>query len=169
MVIVVMGAAGAGKTTVGRALALALGWPFHDADDLHDAASIARMRAGQPLTDADRGPWLDRVRAVIDAAIAAGTNAVVACSALKAQYRRRLAAGVPQVRFVFLDASPELLRQRIAQRTAHFAPVALVNSQLADLEPPFEGLTLDAARPIDELVEAIRATLPPSAEPRRSA
>jgi gluconokinase len=159
MVVVVMGPAGAGKSTVGRALATSLQWPFHDADDLHAPEDVARMRAGMPLTDADREPWLGRVRALVETAATTGTSVVVACSALRERYRRRIADGLPAVRFVFLQASPDLLRHRVASRPAHFAPVTLVDSQIAELEPPLDVLTLDAARPVADLVDSIRAAL----------
>jgi gluconokinase len=164
MVIVIMGAAGAGKTTVGRTLAEALGWPFVDADNLHSPANIEKMRAGVALTDTDRGPWLERVRQVIAQAIAEDRSAVVACSALRASYREVLrdASGPPHgdaVRFVHLEASEEVLRDRVARRVDHFAPAELVASQLATLEPPRDAVVLDAAQSVPVLVKAIRTAL----------
>ncbi len=155
MILIVTGVAGSGKSTVGRAAAERLGWRFVDADDLHDAAAIARIRAGQPLDDEMRSPWLGRVREEIDDAIAAGSPTVIACSALKERYRQVLAGGVPQVRFVFLAADEELLRARLTGREGHFAGPALLASQLADLEPPAYGLRLDASRPVEELADRI--------------
>ena len=154
-----MGAAGAGKTTVGRALAEALNWPFHDADDHHPPANVEKMRRGEALKDADRLPWLDRVADVIQAVLTADGSAVVACSALRKQYRTRLSRGSPDVRFVFLDASPDLLRTRLHQRSGHFATAVLLESQLAALEPPDGALTLDAREPIAALVGRIRTWL----------
>src|SRR5512145_1834630 len=101
MLLVLMGVSGAGKTTVGRLLAEQLGWAFHDADDFHPAANVAKMRAGEPLTDADRLPWLDALHALLTRLAAAHESAVLACSALKASYRQRLGAGVPDLRFVY--------------------------------------------------------------------
>jgi gluconokinase len=113
MVVIIMGPAGAGKSTVGRALAAALGWRFHDADDFHLTASIAKMRQGIPLEDDERDPWLVRVRSAILIEIAAGRDAVVACSALRDRYRTLLAGGLDEVRFVYLQADPGLLRSRL--------------------------------------------------------
>ena len=155
MILIVTGVAGSGKSTVGRAAAERLGWRFVDADDLHDAAAIARIRAGRPLDDEMRSPWLGRVREEIAEAIAAGSPTVIACSALKERYRHVLAGGVPQVRFVFLAADEALLRTRLAGREGHFAGPALLASQLADLEPPAYGLHLDASRPVEELADRI--------------
>ena len=153
------GVAGSGKTTVGRALAERLGWRFCDADDLHDAESIARIRRNQPLSDADREPWLQRVRSVIENTKAAGDPIVIACSALKARYRRALAEGLTGIRFVFLSGDPSLLRERLAQRRDHFAGPALLESQLADVEPPEEALHVDVSVPVEEIVDRIVADL----------
>jgi gluconokinase len=159
MVIVIMGASGAGKTTVGRQLAGDLGWPFLDADDLHPPENVGKMRHSIALTDADRGPWLERVRAVIEEHVARGHDAVVACSALRERYRALLSAVDGDVRFVYLRASAALLRDRVSRRSNHFAPVELVDSQLATLEPPGDAVVLDASQPVAAVVGAIRATL----------
>lgn len=156
-IVVVMGLAGAGKSTVGAALARALGWPFIDADDLHPAANIEKMRRGIALTDADRAPWLDRLRARIDTLLAAEQPAVVACSALRRAYRAYLRADA--VRFVYLKADYELLRQRLDTRRHHFMNPALLASQAALLEEPNDAIVVDAALPIDELVRRVRTAL----------
>ncbi len=156
--VVVMGVAGAGKTTVGRGLAEALGVPFLDADDFHDAASVARMRAGEPLGDAEREPWLDRLGRELRRR-AADTGAVLACSALTDAYRRRLTAGLGEVAFVLLTGSPEVIRRRLAARTGHFAGPALLPSQLATLQVPRGAVVLDVAPPVDEVVRAAIAGL----------
>ena len=158
MIVVISGVAGVGKTTVGQALAVALGWMFYDADDLHTPEARERMHRGEALTDTLRQPWLDRVRAVLVHAAERGENAVVACSALKQQYRDMLSGGLP-VRFVFLSADADVLRARLQQRTDHFAGVALLESQLATLELPSNALTLDATLPVDALVAQIRRIL----------
>jgi gluconokinase len=136
MIVVVAGVAGSGKSTVGTLLAGRLGWPFTDADSLHPAANVAKMHAGHPLTDADRRPWMAEVTARIDGYLEAGESAVLACSLLKRYYRDQLTAGRPTVRIVFLEVSRELLTARLDHRHGHFFPVALLDSQLADLEPP---------------------------------
>lgn len=165
--LVVMGVCGSGKTTVGAALAARLGLPFRDADDLHPQANVARMRAGVPLTDADRMPWLDVVGAWL--AARAGTGAVISCSALRRSYRDVLGSHAPDVAFAHLDGAPATIAARLAARPGHFMPAALLESQLATLEPlgPDEtGTTLDVTRPVDELVAALAGTPSPPTESR---
>jgi gluconokinase len=166
MVIIIMGPAGAGKTTVGRALATALGWPFVDADDVHPAENVARMRAGIPLTDADRAPWLAALARLVSEAVAGQRSLVLACSALTRAYRRRLvpASARHAVRFVHLHATPALLAARLGGRPDHFFPAALLESQLDALEAPGAEepapvLTLDAAAEPAVLVAEIRRAL----------
>jgi gluconokinase len=130
--LVVMGVSGSGKTSVGIALAAALGVPFRDADDLHPAANVAKMAAGIALTDDDRMPWLALVGAEL---AAASEGLVIACSALKRGYREAILAAAPSARFVFLDGSRGLLESRMQHRHGHFMPASLLDSQLATLEP----------------------------------
>ena len=164
-VIVVMGVAGAGKTTVGRALADALGRAFHDADDFHPAANVARMRTGIPLTEADRAPWLDALRALIGRCLTEGTPAVLACSALRQAYRDALVPpdAAEAVPFVHLDVAPATAARRLAARTHHSMPASLLESQFATLEVPTEAshaaLRLDAEWPVDALVARVREAL----------
>ncbi|MEU8618761.1 gluconokinase, GntK/IdnK-type [Streptomyces sp. NPDC048623] len=134
--VLVVGVAGSGKSTVGRLLAERLGWAYRDADEFHSEADRAKMAAGHPLTDADRVPWLDAIGAWMDRTIAAGRQAVVTCSALKRAYRDALLAGRPEVRLVYLHGSRELLASRLAGRHGHFFPADLLDSQLAVLEEP---------------------------------
>ncbi|MCL2542594.1 MAG: gluconokinase [Nocardioidaceae bacterium] len=134
-IVVVMGVSGVGKTTVASALADALGWPFQEGDDLHTPGNIAKMSAGEPLTDADRIPWLDRIGAWMDERAAAGEAGIVTCSALRRAYRDRLRSGRPQVRFLHLTADPSVVRRRVGSRQHHFMPSSLVESQLEALEP----------------------------------
>ena len=151
--VVVMGVSGSGKTTVGAALADALGLRFVDGDALHPAANVAKMAAGIPLDDADRAPWLDAIGAVL----AAGP-VVVACSALKRSYRDRLRAAAPAMQLVFLEGSRELLASRMAARPGHFMPASLLDSQLATLEPPTldeHPMTADVAAPVAEIVATL--------------
>lgn len=159
MVIVVMGVAGSGKTTVGRALAASLGRPFFDADDFHPPENIARMRAGVPLTDADREPWLASLCALIERADAAGEDLVLACSALRARFRERLRAAAKDLRYVYLDAGRDVIAHRLAERTGHFMSRNLVASQFADLEEPDDALVLDASRAPKELVAEIERAI----------
>lgn len=155
--VVVMGVAGSGKTTVGTALATALGVEFVDADSLHPAANVAKMAAGRPLDDTDRAPWLAAVAAVLDAA----DGVVVACSALKRRYRDVLRA-LPGVRFVFLDLDPSTARDRAERRADHFMGPAMVASQFDALERPDgepDVVVVDATEPIESVVRAAVAQL----------
>jgi gluconokinase len=136
VILIVAGVAGSGKTTVGTLLASQLHWRFADADTFHPDANVAKMRAGIPLTDADRQPWLDAVAAWLDARIAAGESGVVTCSALKRAYRDVLLAGRPDATMVFLEVGRDELDRRLMARRGHFFPEKLLDSQLAALEPP---------------------------------
>jgi gluconokinase len=153
-----MGVAGAGKSTVGARLAAALGWPFLDADALHPSPNVEKMRRGIPLSDADRDPWLTHVRQRIEDYVRARQSAVVACSALRREYRERLRVD-PAVRFVFLKGDSALLLDRLNRRVAHFLKAPLLASQLASLEEPIDAITIDAALPVDEIVQRIRGAL----------
>ncbi|MBS0630577.1 MAG: gluconokinase [Verrucomicrobia bacterium] len=159
MVILLMGVAGSGKTTVGRTLAAQLGWPFADADDFHPAANVAKMSAGQPLTDEDRAPWLAAIRAYIEATLARGGSAVVTCSALKDRYRRAVVTDPARVKLVHLTGTPALLRERIGARQNHFMKPAMLDSQLAALELPADALAIDITPPPAEIAAAIRRAL----------
>jgi gluconokinase len=158
MIVILMGVAGTGKTTVGEALAAAEGWPFFDADDFHSPANKEKMRRGEGLTDADRDPWLEALRAKIDALCAAGSSGVFACSALKQSYRDRLRAG-PDVRFVHLTGSFELIESRLAGRPGHYAGPALLRSQFDALEVPADVPTVDVAQTPAEVLAATRRLL----------
>jgi gluconokinase len=136
VIVIVAGVSGSGKTTVGILLADRLGWRFADADDFHPAANVAKMRAGIPLTDADRGPWLRAIAAWMDERIARGEDAVVGCSALKRSYRDLLLNGRPEARMIFLAPDREVLARRLAARHGHFFPEQLLGTQLDALEPP---------------------------------
>lgn len=153
--IVLMGVAGCGKTTVGKRLAARLGWTFLDADDYHPPANVEKMRGGHPLTDEDRWPWLDRLNQLLRD----GGATVLACSALKQKYRDRIAAGVPDIRWVHLAGSFALIESRLAARKGHYMPAALLASQFETLEPPGAALTLDVAEPPEVLVERILSTV----------
>jgi gluconokinase len=150
-----MGVSGCGKSTLGALLASALDCPFLEGDDFHDARSVAKMRAGRPLVDDDRWPWLDRLGAAIGEALATHGGAVAACSALKRGYRERLRAAIAApTRFILLDAQPQELLRRLSQRAGHYMPASLLQSQLATLERPGADeaiLVLDATAPPERL------------------
>jgi gluconokinase len=143
MILVLMGVAGCGKSTVGQALARELGWPYFDADDYHPAANVEKMRSGIPLTDADRWPWLDRLNALLREQQAQGRSTILGCSALKQVYRDRLAQGVVDLRWVHLRGTFELIQSRLQARKGHYMPATLLQSQFATLEAPADALTLD--------------------------
>lgn len=158
MIVVLMGVAGSGKTTLGEALAAREGWPFFDADDFHTEAAKEKMRRGEGLTDQDRGPWLDALRARIDELRAGGRSGVFACSALKQAYRDRLQAG-SDVRFVHLTGPFELIEKRLASRPGHYAGPSLLKSQFEALEVPADVPTLDVALTPAEMLAAARRLL----------
>lgn len=157
-IIVLMGPAGAGKTTVGLALAQSLGWRFLDADDFHSPANVEKMRRGVGLTDDDRAPWLAAMHDALEQALATDSRVILACSALKEEYRRALtpASAGPRIRFVYLHADEATLRERLAHRTGHYAGPQLLASQLDTLEEPRDALWVDASRPPAEIVLQIR-------------
>jgi gluconokinase len=136
MIVVVAGVAGSGKTTIGEQLASRLGWTFADGDSFHPTANVAKMRAGIPLTDADRAPWLAAMTAWMDDIIASGQSAVLACSALKRSYREQLLSGRDQAVMVFLEVSREQDMARVSHRKGHFFAEPLVASQYEALELP---------------------------------
>jgi gluconokinase len=155
MIVLVMGVAGVGKTTIGEALARALGARFIDADDYHPPENVAKMKAGIPLRDEDRWPWLQRLNGILKDE----QNAVLACSALKKSYRRRLAEGLKDFKVVYLHASAELIRSRMTARTHRFMPATLLESQLATLEAPADAIAIDVAAPLEDSVATIIARL----------
>jgi gluconokinase len=139
MILIVAGVSGSGKTTVGKLLAGRLGWRFADADAFHAAASIAKMAAGIPLTDADRRPWLHAITAWMDERIARGESAVVTCSALKRAYRDELLGGRPEARMIFLSVDRDEAARRLATRHGHFFGAGLLGTQFDALESPQPG------------------------------
>ena len=158
MIVVLMGVCGCGKTTVGRALAGQLAWPFHDGDGFHPPGNVAKMAAGTPLTDADRWPWLDRIAAEMGAVDGAGGHAVLACSALKQAYRDRIAKG-GDVRFVFLRGDQATIAARLATRQHEYMPASLLPSQFAALEEPQDAFVVDIRADVATQVAAIRRGL----------
>lgn len=155
MVILLMGVTGSGKTTVGQALAESLRWPFIDADDFHPPSNVAKMRAGIPLDDADRAPWLAALRTHIVGWLNSEANVVLACSALKQAYRDEVVVS-PDVRLVYLRGSSELITARLRERHGHYMDPNLLSSQFATLEEPRDALVVDVDTSVDEIVKQIR-------------
>jgi gluconokinase len=155
--VVVMGVSGTGKSTVATALAEHLGWPFVEGDDLHPAGNVAKMASGEPLTDADRAPWLATIRARARAEAAAGRSSVITCSALRRRYRDVLRDGAGAMFFLHLHARPDVLEPRMVHRRGHFMPSRLLESQLHTLEPLEEdedGVVVDVSGTVEEVVAA---------------
>lgn len=158
MIVVLMGVAGSGKTTVGSMLADAMGCPFLDGDSLHSWENIAKMSRDIPLTDADRGPWLSAIHSRILRAFERGEDLVVGCSALKRQYRRTLGEGVP-ITWVYLKGSPSLIRSRLRKRPEHYMKVDMLASQFEDLEVPDDALVVDVSMSPSVIVKQILSHL----------
>jgi gluconokinase len=160
--LVVMGVSGSGKTTIADKLAERLRWAFEDGDKFHPASNVAKMSAGQPLTDEDRWPWLRAIADEIDRVCAAGERAVIACSALKRAYRDILVHGRSDVRIVFLNGNQDLIAGRLAARKGHFMPPGLLDSQFTTLEPPDERenpVTVSIDASVDVIVDDIVSQL----------
>ena len=162
LVAVVMGVSGSGKSTIAARLAAELGWEYQEGDALHPPANVEKMKGGTPLTDADRLPWLRRIAERIDDWRAHGRSGVVTCSALKRSYRDVIAGDRSDVVVVYLAGSPELIKQRLAQRRGHFMPPALLDSQFAVLEEPAadeDVIVANIAGTPEEIVGTIAAPL----------
>jgi len=160
--LVVMGVSGSGKSTIGESVAKRLHWSYEDGDKFHPASNVAKMSAGEPLTDEDRWPWLQAIADEIDRLAASGARAVIACSALKRSYREILVHGRNDVRIVFLDGTQDLIAGRLAARKGHFMPPGLLASQFRTLERPGADerpitVSIDApvARIVDEIVSQL--------------
>lgn len=159
MILLLMGPMGCGKTTIGKLLAARSGWPFYDADEFHPPENVAKMQAGIALTDEDRRSWLETLRALIDELGQQGTNAILACSALKQAYRDILGVDQKAVISVYLQGSFELLRERVGERRHQYMSRDLLQSQVDILEEPAGGLKIDIAVSPKEIVAAILAQL----------
>ena len=162
MVIILIGVAGSGKTTVGRILAAQLGCEFHDADDLHSPQNREKMSRGLALSDQDRLPWLLAVRNLVQRCLAENRDAVIACSALRQSYRDLLVVDKAKVKLVYLKGSPALIAQRLAQRSGHFFDPRLLQSQFDTLEEPqdpTDATVVDISETPEQVADAIRARL----------
>lgn len=159
IVVLLMGVAGSGKTTIGEKLAAALGWSFRDADDFHPPENVAKMSAGTPLTDADRAPWLAAIRAHIATTLARGESGIVTCSALKEKYRDDAIPDRDRVKLVHLSGDFDLILGRMEARQGHFMKPQMLESQFATLEAPTQALTIDISQTPDEIVSEIRRHL----------
>lgn len=160
--IVVMGVSGSGKSTVGSALAAAMGVPFIDGDSLHSPSNIAKMAAGTPLTDEDRWPWLAEVGRVLHDSGQSGAGSVVACSALRRSYRDAILAVAPDAIFVYLTGDRDVLARRMSGRSDHFMPTTLLDSQIDTLEPPLSdesAVHVDIDQPVAGIVESAQARI----------
>ena len=154
-----MGVSGAGKTAIGERLAARFGWGFFDGDDFHSAANVSKMASGQPLTDADRAPWLASIHRRILDLEATGSNAVIACSALKQSYRQQLLADTSRTEIVYLRGARELIERRLRQRQDHYFDVALLASQFVTLEEPEDVLVVDIDGDPEAVTEAVLEAL----------
>ncbi len=152
--IIVMGVSGCGKTTVGRALAERLNATFLDADDFHPDANVAKMRAGTPLNDDDRAPWLATLNDELRTRSVHGEQVVLACSALKKNYRAAISGGLPRARWIFLEGSFDVIAARLRERPNHYMPESLLRSQFDALERPDDAITISIELSPDEQVEA---------------
>lgn len=161
-VVIIMGVSGCGKSTVGRAFADKSGFAFFDADDFHPARNIEKMKSGEPLTDEDRQPWLQALVDLLDQQCLAGENIILACSALKNQYRDILSSGAASPRYVFLEGSASLIEARLRRREGHFMPGSLLKSQFEALEVPEEAERVSIDQPVDAIVSEISRRLWPA-------
>ena len=161
MIVLLMGPAGSGKTTVGKLLAKELSWEFADGDDFHSPANKEKMSRGIGLTDEDRLPWLQSIRDAMDQWVAERRSVVLACSALKRSYRERLGVhrNSQDIKLVYLKGSYDLLLERLRARKGHYATEGLLSSQLADFEEPSEAFTVDVSRSPEQIVLEIRKQL----------
>jgi gluconokinase len=159
MVVIVIGVTGAGKTTVGRALATALGWEFHDGDELHSEASKRKMNLGIALDDSDRAPWLAAVQKLIKGMLVEGRDGVVACSALKQSYRDVIVVDPNLVKVVYLKGSKEVIAERLSHRSGHFMSPDLLQSQFDTLEEPRDAIVVDVSMAPEVIVREIRIQL----------
>ncbi len=164
MIVVLMGVAGSGKTTIGRLLSRRTGWPFFDGDDFHPPENVAKMAQGVPLTDADRAGWLAQLAGIIRAHLEAQQPMILACSALKRSYRAQLKVDASRVHFVYLKGDYAVILARLQSRSDHYMRPEMLASQFADLEEPLDALQVDITNPPQELVNTILQALLPAGQ-----
>lgn len=158
MIVILMGVAGSGKTTIGQALAAATNWEFSDADWFHSSTAKEKMSRGEPLTDSDRQPWLQSLQQAIAQWLQVDKNVILACSALKVSYRQILCNDDPRVKLVYLQGNYELIEQRLRDRLGHFMKASLLPSQFDTLEAPTptEAVYIDISQDLGAIVQQIR-------------
>jgi carbohydrate kinase, thermoresistant glucokinase family len=159
MFLIVMGVSGSGKSTIGKALADALGWPFYDGDDFHPQANVEKMSKGIPLTDADRAGWLDSLAELIRTSLQENRPGVLACSALKQRYRDQLCVDAAQVKFIYLKGSYELIKARMQARPGHYMKPGMLDSQFAALEEPSDAITVSIESEPAAIIAEVRQQL----------
>jgi gluconokinase len=164
-IVIIMGVSGSGKTEVGQRLASALNWQFFDADDFHPLENVKKMQQSIPLTDEDREGWLNTLQELIQTQLHANHPSVLACSALKQSYRDQLSLS-PKVQFVYLKGSYELIRHRLKNRTDHYMPQDLLDSQFEALEEPAQALEIDVSMSPNCIVHTIQQRLFNSSQER---
>lgn len=152
-----MGVSGSGKTTVGKALAQKLGWDFFDADDFHPAGNITKMASGIPLSDSDRAPWLNSLHHLLSSTLKSNRHPVLACSALKEEYRAELLDGMDGIEVIYLKGNYDLISSRMSARENHYMRPEMLRGQFATLEEPKNALVLDVSASVEELIDKIVA------------
>jgi gluconokinase len=156
VIVIIMGVLGSGKTLIGQMLSQELGWDFFDADDFHPSANILKISRSIPLTDNDRKPWLKILNKLLQKSSQESKSAILACSALKQSYRDILVQDVPKTRFVYLKGDEELIRNRLKERSGHFAKDSLLASQFESLEAPSNAIIVEISQSPEKILEQIK-------------
>lgn len=159
MIVVIMGVSGCGKTTVGSMLAQRLDWTYYEGDEFHSSGNIEKMSKGISLNDDDRLPWLAGIKKAIDKSVKSGSDAIIACSALRRKYRRALTVSVSDIRFVYLKGDPATIRQRIESRDHHYMKASMLESQFSSLEEPDDAIVIDIGDSPEAIVSYIEREL----------